>query len=37
MLADNRYRVAIVPTTSIKVDTGEDSIMMAAVLTVHHH
>ena len=37
MPADNRFRVVTVPTTSIKVGTEEDSIMMAAALIVHPH
>jgi hypothetical protein len=35
MPADNRFRVVTVPTTSIKVGTEEDSIMMAVGLIVH--
>ena len=37
MPADNRFRAAIAPITSIKVDMVEDSIMMEAGLTVHPH
>jgi hypothetical protein len=37
MLADNKFRAAIVPTISIKVAMEEDSIMMVVALTVHPH
>lgn len=37
MAADNRFRAAIAPITSIKVDMVEDSIMMEVALIVHPH